>query len=820
MAATLRRLRTQLGSRREAAAPDRGGSADAAGALLARLTVLPAVLIVAWLIPGVPLLLAGAFRPVPMLLISVPVAVVLTVAGLRVVPATRPTLRPAGRTRPGWITWFGLLATVAVVAGLTAWQIAESSAALIVVRDPGSYLQAGYWIAQHGSLPVPEAAKTFGGPHSGLSFASTGFLARGGGLYPAVLPGLPILLAGGFWVHGVTGAVATGPVLGGLAVLAFAGLVARLAGLQWAPAGALVLGLSLPQQYTGRTSLPETVLEILLFGGLCLLADSLALRGWRQAAAVRPAAGTSAAADASAADVAAARSAAVGSAADGAGAPSSAAEGVAADAPTLLSGPPGSAVWRDRLAAARQRALTSGWLTPPHLLAVLAGLAVGFSLAVSVSAVLYLLAVIPVSCALAMGRRPQATAFLVSVAVGVLYGLLGCFLLDRPGFDLVGHTAAMGGVAAVWLAALAIVAGQLARLGRVRRFVPGILARRPLRWLPEAGALLTVAALIGFAIRPYVQTVRGHPDGAQYRFIASLQRLQGLPVDPTRSYAEQTLYWVIWYIGLPTVLLGALGLALLVRRCLRALLTWRDPDGTWRAWALPLTMICAGSLLVLWAPDISPDQPWASQRLVVLAIPGLILSAIWAASWLVRRAHDRGAGSVTVALAGLFCVAAMLVPTVFTTFGIGFSDRGKSGGLKPVAQGLATSRTGGGEISAVASLCARIPRNAAVLIVDVPTAAEFAQTIRGMCGVPTASMAGQPTSAVDGVVASISAAGRRPLLLAGSSAALAPYGVSASRILDLRTTGDAHELTQPPTVPVPVRYQLWLAAPGTSGVGT
>ena len=846
VAATLRRLRVQLGSRPDAAEPARGRSADAAGALLARITVLPAVLIVAWLIPGVPLLLGGVFRPVPMLLISVPVAVVLIVGGLRVVPATWPTLRPASRTRPrGWTTWFGLLATVAVVAGLTAWQLTESSAALIVVRDPGTYLQAGYWIAQHGSLPVPETAKAFGGLHSGFSFASTGFLARGGGLYPAVLPGLPILLAGGFWAHGVAGAVATGPVLGGLAVLAFAGLVARLAGPQWAPAGALVLGLSLPQQYTGRTSLPETALEILLFGGLCLLADSLALRGWRQSAAGRQVAAGGAAAVGSAGD----RSAAVGSAAEGASthtagaaagaaaanagagaaaanaaddaaAASAAAEESAADATTLLSGPQGPAVWRGRVAAARQRVLTSGWLTPPQLLAVLAGLAVGFSLAVSVSAVLYLLAVIPVGCALAMGRRPQATAFLVSVAVGVLYGLLGCFLLDRPGFDLVGHTAAMGGVAAVWLAAVAIVAGQLARLGRVRRFVPRILARRPLRWLPEAGALLTVAVLVGFAIRPYVQTVRGHPDGAQYRFIASLQRLQGLPVDPTRSYAEQTLYWVIWYIGLPTVLLGGLGLALLVRRCLRALLTWRDPDAICRAWALPLTMICAGSLLVLWAPDISPDQPWASQRLVVLAIPGLILGAIWAASWLVWRARDRGARSVTAALAGLFCAAAMLVPTVFTTFGIGFSHSGKSGGLKPIAQGLATSRTGAGEISAVANLCARIPGNAAVLIVDAPTAAEFAQTIRGMCGVPVASMAGQPASAVDGVLASISSAGRRPLLLAGSAAALSPYGVSALRVLDLRTAGDAHELTQPPTAMVPVRYQLWLAAPGTSRVGT
>src|SRR5215467_14287039 len=136
---------------------------DAAGVLLARLTVLPVVLLLAWLIPGVPLLLAHDFEPAPMLLISVPLAVVLVVAGLRVVPA-------------GWTRWFGLLATVALVAGLTTWQLIDNSQALIVVRDPGTYLQTGYWIAQHGSLPIPEPLTAFGGAHPGLHFASTGFL--------------------------------------------------------------------------------------------------------------------------------------------------------------------------------------------------------------------------------------------------------------------------------------------------------------------------------------------------------------------------------------------------------------------------------------------------------------------------------------------------------------------------------------------------------------------------------------------------------------------------------------------------------------------
>ena len=765
----------------EGAAPADGAvkvrSADVAGTVLARLTVLPAVLIIAWLVPGVPLLLTGHFLPFPMTLIAVSLAAALTVNGLRVVPASWPRLTSTARGsgEAGWTTWFGLLATVAVVAGLTAWQLTEGSAALIVLRDPGTYLQSGYWIAQHGSLPITEAVKDFGGAHAGLHFTSTGFLVRGGAIYPAAMPGLPLLLAGAFWVHGVNGALSMGPVLGGLAALAFAGLVARLVGPQWAPAGALILGLSLPQQYVGRTSLSETALQIMVFGGLCLLADSLALRGSGDVPAER-----------------------------------------VSQAPEARSA-------RTRLAIARQLAIPTrftSWLTPQRTLAGLAGLALSFGLVISLDGIVFLLAVIPFGCATVIGRRPQSAPFLAGMAFGVCYGILGLYLLDRPFLDLVGETAALAGVVAVWLVALSIVAFQLARVGRVRTFVPRALAGRPLRWLPEAGAVLAVLVLIGFAVRPYVQTAHGHPSVAVYNAIRSVQRAQGLPIDPTRTYAEQTLYWLIWYIGLPTVLLGAFGLALLVRRCLRALLTWQDPAGVWRAWGLPLAIICAGSVVVLWAPDIVPDQPWASRRLIVMAIPGMIIFALFAASWLARRARDRGARPLTAAAAGLFCVAAILVPTVSTTFGLGLSHTGKSGGLRPVAQGMALTRTGVGQVSAVDQLCAAIPHNASVVIVDLPRAKEFAQVIRGWCGVPVAWMASRPVGAVDSVLTAISAAGRRPLLMAASARQLAAYGGSPSRVLDLATTQDPRDLKQLPTSLLPARYQIWLTAPGPAGTGT
>jgi hypothetical protein len=743
-------------------------TADAAGVLLARLTVLPAVLLLAWLIPGVPLLLGRVFVPVAALLVFVPVAVLLVVVGLRVMPAAWPRLLPANRTaEPAGATWFGLLATVVIVAGLTGWQLTKSSQALIVVRDPGVYLQAGYWIAQHGSLPIPETLTAFGGAHAGLSFASTGFLTRGTAIYPTVAPGLPLVLAGATWVNGAAAATAMGPILGGLAVLSFAGLVGRLVGPQWAPAGALVLGLSMPEQYVGRTTLAESALQVGLFGGLCLLTDSVAIRN-----ASRPAGGWLTVAD-----------------------------------PTQ---PLGFRRWVSAI-------------TPERSLAALAGLSLGFGLVVSLDALPYLVVVIPFGCALILGRRPQATPFPLGIFLGVCYGLLGLLLLDRPFLDLVGRSVGLAGLVAVWLIAgsvVAVVAVQFARTSWVRRNVPRALAARPLRWLPEFGALLVFLALIGLLVRPYVQKVHGNPGAAVSQFIASLQHRQGLPVDPTRTYAEQTLYWLIWYIGLPAVLLGAVGVAMLLRRSLRALLTWRDPAEVWRGWALPTAIFCAGSAVVLWTPDIVPDQPWASRRLVVFAIPGLVLCGLWAASWLGRRARDRGANPVTAAVAGVFCCAAMLLPTVATTFGLGLSHTGNGGGLRPGAQeAMALNRIGAGQLDAVPAMCARIPANASVVIIDWPTAAQFAQVVRGMCGVPTAWMSGLSVSSVDNVIDSISASHRQPVLLAGTEGQLAAFGGSPDPVLDLRTTGDPHELTQLPTAPVVVHYQVWMTLPSVVGIG-
>jgi hypothetical protein len=288
-----------------------------------------------------------------------------------------------------------------------------------------------------------------------------------------------------------------------------------------------------------------------------------------------------------------------------------------------------------------------------------------------------------------------------------------------------------------------------------------------------------------------------------------------LPVDPGRLYAEDTLYWVIWYIGLPTLLLGGFGLALLVRRCLRALFSWRDPTGTARIWALPLAVICWGSAAVLWQPETLPDQPWASRRLVPLVLPGLILCGIWASAWLRRRARSRGAGRGAGGFVAACCVVAMLVPTVTTSFGLGFTHSGSNGGLRLQSSGLALKRIGQGQVGAVAALCSALGPSATVVIVDPVVAARFTQVIRGMCGVPTAWMAGQPTGNLQAVLSGIEHAGRRPVLLGSRPSQLAAYGTPV-RVMNLRTLQEPHTLTQPPTTPWPAYYVIWMTTPSPS----
>ena len=191
------------GSREPAATVRLGRRVPWAGWCFTQFTLLPVLLALAWLIPGAALLMAG-LRPAPALLISAPLAVILIAAALRRVPGQRLVPAPGAgqpvRAAPAWTGWWGLAGTIVVAAGFGAWQIRFNSPQVIVLRQPGATFQVGYWIAGHGSLPIPGSLRDFGGAHPGLAFASTGLAAAHGGLAPQFPPGWPSWwpAAGGF----------------------------------------------------------------------------------------------------------------------------------------------------------------------------------------------------------------------------------------------------------------------------------------------------------------------------------------------------------------------------------------------------------------------------------------------------------------------------------------------------------------------------------------------------------------------------------------------------------------------------------------------
>jgi hypothetical protein len=792
--------------------------ANPGGKAFAVVTVAPALLVMAWLLAGLPLLLAGRFFPAPMVLIAAPVAVGLTLVTGRYLPGRWPgqavsNAVPAGRVpvvaaarrgvpgeaaasegapgegapgeavagqgssgdtlvadmpadggldrgapddggpdasaprsatdgsalpggapggrgqdghAPGWAAWWGLAGTVVAALAFALWQFRADSPQLIVDRDPGAYFQFGYWIALHGSLPITPVPAAFGGSHPGLTFASFGFTGQAGAVVPQLAAGLPVTLAAGMWAHGLPGGAAISPLLGALAVLCVGGLTGRLAGPQWAPLGAFLLALSLPETYTSRSAFSEILVQVLLFGGLCLVADSVISR----------------------------RSGA---------------------------------------------------------LAAFGGCALGLTVLVGTGSLVYLLPAIVFEGVLLAGRRPQALPFGGGLLAGVAYGLAGGYVLAGPMMRALTPQLALTGLAAAGLAAITLAGAVAGLVEPVRRRCVRLLTARPLRWLPEAGAALVALVAVGFVIRPGVQTVRG----AANPYVTVLQRISQLPVDPHRLYAEDSLYWVIWYLGAPALLLAVAGLALVTRQCLRALITWRDPAAAARVWALPLMVIGWGAVAVLWRPGTTPDQPWASRRLVPLLLPGLIVAAVWVCSWLATRARARGAGVAAISAAVACFAAALGVPSAVTTFGIGAAQTGPA--VAHTATGLAFQRVGVGELSAIRGLCGAIPGTSSVLLLDRVAARRFTQVIRGMCGIPAAAMVAAGPSQVRAAMSGIVRAGRRPVLLATRPGELTPYRAPPRRVMDLTTVQDPHVLTQPPASGWLVRYVLWMSGPGAAG---
>jgi hypothetical protein len=140
---------------------------------------------------------------------------------------------------------------------------------------------------------------------------------------------------------------------------------------------------------------------------------------------------------------------------------------------------------------------------------------------------------------------------------------------------------------------------------------------------------------------------------------------------------------------------------------------------------------------------------------------------------------------------------------------------------------LLLSRTEVGEVAAVERACRAFGPKDVVLIVDVRGGNEWPQVLRGVCGVPVATLA-KPyrdtvrpftsdhdmadRTTVDRLVARAEAAGSRPILASGDQARpLRDLGANPRQLVNLVIRQDEQTLTQRPRRTKKITISLWTA---------
>src|SRR4051794_34634955 len=236
-------------------------------------------LVAGLLVTGMPLAMAGAYRPGA----GIPLAV-LAAAGL--LWLARPA--PGGvRARSGdRAILLPALGAVAVAIASAVVNAHFSAQHVVADRDPGIYLWFGRWISHHGSLFLDNPRQFFPSVKHGV-LAQCPVTCRGAPgdrLYVQFLHGLPVTLGAAGWLGGAGAITKANAVLGGFSLLAFYALGTRMMRPLFALLASAALAVSVPQAYFARDTYSEILAQLLLLGGLWLLWEARSLRSSRVAA--------------------------------------------------------------------------------------------------------------------------------------------------------------------------------------------------------------------------------------------------------------------------------------------------------------------------------------------------------------------------------------------------------------------------------------------------------------------------------------------------------------------------------------------------------
>jgi hypothetical protein len=716
-----------------------------AGAVLLRGGPLGGLAVLAVALPAVVLVPVGGWSP----FLALPLIVAGLVAAWRI--AGLLPVRPS----PPAAMWSS--AAIAVAFGV--WAAVTHAENMVLRRDPGAYALYAQWIGTRHGLPVDADLEAFGGAQAldvlGFSLASPAFfeVVSDGAVdvVPQFLLGGPAVFSLGWWIAGWTGMFLVGPLLGAFAVFGVAGVAARLIGPKWAPAAAGALALTFPVLHSARSTYSETpaLVVVLAAAAFCV-------------------------------------------------------------------------------AALRE--------TEPRrvrLLGAVGGTVLGLAGLIRIDSLVEVALLLPVAAVLGVRRHPAAIPMAGGAVTGAVVAAVPAVLLSRPYLDSISGSLRplLAGTAVLLLGSVAVV--TVARLRQGRSGVPsapeagtvgpaddrdptgdpgsatGAVPWWPrVTWVPlgrwgRAGALLMALVGVILAIRPWFMTVRQDPDDPGAVYVASMQAAQNLVVDGGRTYAEQSLAWVSWWIGPVAVVAAWVTFSVLAGRALQ---WWRGGQRQAPSWLVVAAVGWGSSVLTLWRPGITPDHPWADRRLVVVLLPTFVIASVACVAWCLRWARRRLPASM-LTVASVAAGAGLLVPLL--------------AGVGP----FVIQRTEVGEPEAAARVCAALRPGDVVLTVDARGGNEWPQVIRGVCGYPAATMSPEMmsrgnearTMSVNAIGELVAARGGRLVLLSADSGkagrnAITSLGQSPRPVVSITSWEDQRILDRAPWKSSRLYLRVWLAS--------
>ena len=172
----------------------------------------------------------------------------------------------------------GAVGAVMISVGATIWNSLNAAKHVQLDRQGVSYVDAGKWIADHGTLDVRPYVAPFTKTAPFIA-SSTGMKPRGSHLEFDVSHMLSAILAEAHNVGGNRWMFLAVPIVGGISLLVFYLLAARLLRHPFAAlAATATLAVTMPQVSFSRDSAAEIPMQALLFTAIWLLCDRRTLR--------------------------------------------------------------------------------------------------------------------------------------------------------------------------------------------------------------------------------------------------------------------------------------------------------------------------------------------------------------------------------------------------------------------------------------------------------------------------------------------------------------------------------------------------------------